>query len=385
MSVDPSLLYLIADPTDPTVVWEKLSTQFQKKTWANKLALRRCLHSLRLKEGQSVQEHVKALTEIFNELSVVGDNINDEDRVVYLLASLPDSYEMLVTALEANTEVPNMEIVIERLLHEERKRKEKDQGSLPPVDSKEEAMTLKHKRRGPRCHFCNKFGHIQRNCHEREKKLAMEASSHHHSKKTKHKVNSVNTRGHSDNTDSDEVGLVVQHALSADVVNKPTDTDWIVDSGATCHVCHDRSLFTELENLKKPLDIILGDGRTLNATGCGTVILMLESGSLRRKCKFHDVLYVPELTYNLLSVSKAVDKGISFTFKESECIIKDINQKLITIATKVGSLYHVACTKPKNHVYSITKEKDRSSKEDIWHGRYGHLGVKSLQKLARGK
>ena len=112
LSVDPSLLYLIADPTDPTVVWEKLSTQFQKKTWANKLALHRRLHSLRLKEGQSVQEHMKALTEIFNEMSVVGDNINDEDRVVYLLASLPDSYEMLVTALETNTEVPNMETVM---------------------------------------------------------------------------------------------------------------------------------------------------------------------------------------------------------------------------------------------------------------------------------
>ena len=51
LSIDSSLLYLIGDPTDPTVVWERLSTQFQKKTWANKLALRRQLHSLRLKEG----------------------------------------------------------------------------------------------------------------------------------------------------------------------------------------------------------------------------------------------------------------------------------------------------------------------------------------------
>ena len=69
------------------------------------------------------------------------------------------------------------------------------------------------------------------------------------------------------------------------------------------------------------------------------------------------MMYVPELTYNLMSVLKAVDKGISFTFKESECIIKDVNQKLITTASKVGSLYHVACTKPRNHVCSVTKEK----------------------------
>ena len=31
LSVDPSLLYLITDPTDPITIWEKLSTQFQKK------------------------------------------------------------------------------------------------------------------------------------------------------------------------------------------------------------------------------------------------------------------------------------------------------------------------------------------------------------------
>ena len=34
-------------------------------------------------------------THIFDGLSVVGDPISDEDRVLHLLASLPDSYGML--------------------------------------------------------------------------------------------------------------------------------------------------------------------------------------------------------------------------------------------------------------------------------------------------
>jgi hypothetical protein len=51
LSVDALLLYLLGDPQDPAVVWEKLTNQFQKKTWANKLALRRKLYSLRLKDG----------------------------------------------------------------------------------------------------------------------------------------------------------------------------------------------------------------------------------------------------------------------------------------------------------------------------------------------
>ena len=85
----------------------------------------------------------------------------DDDRVVYLLASLPDSYNTLVTALEANTDVPKMEVVIERLLREEQKIKERGGSS-----SGAEAMFSKQKatKRGPKCHFCKRYGHIQRNC-----------------------------------------------------------------------------------------------------------------------------------------------------------------------------------------------------------------------------
>ena len=35
--------------------------------------------------------------------------------------------------------------------------------------------------------------------------------------------------------------LVVEHVLQAGVMG-----NWIVDSGATCHMCHDEILFSEL-------------------------------------------------------------------------------------------------------------------------------------------
>ena len=37
LSIDPTLLYLIGEPTDPKAVWTTLADQFQKKTWANSL------------------------------------------------------------------------------------------------------------------------------------------------------------------------------------------------------------------------------------------------------------------------------------------------------------------------------------------------------------
>ena len=102
-------------------MWKKLSDQFEKKTWENKLELRRKLYSLQLQEGESVQTHIKTMTEIFVELSVIGDPMQEEDRVVHLLVSLPESFNMLVTALEANPDVPKIDVVTERLLHARRK------------------------------------------------------------------------------------------------------------------------------------------------------------------------------------------------------------------------------------------------------------------------
>jgi len=121
LAMEPSLLYLIGqDPTNPVEVWKIFVDQFQRKTRANKLELKRKLFSMRLVGGGSVQEHIKFMSEICDELSAIGENVS-EDRVVCLLASLPENYNTLVTVLEASAEVPPLAVVRERLLHEETK------------------------------------------------------------------------------------------------------------------------------------------------------------------------------------------------------------------------------------------------------------------------
>ena len=110
LSVDPFLLYIIGDPIDPTIVLKKLAYQFQKKTLANKLMLRRRLFSLKLREGNPVRSHIKMMMESFEELCVISIIIEEEDWVIYLRASLPDSFHMLVTVLETNAEVPHWKL-----------------------------------------------------------------------------------------------------------------------------------------------------------------------------------------------------------------------------------------------------------------------------------
>ena len=77
---------------------------------------------------------------------------------MYLLTSLPESYDMLVTALEVNVDVPKMEVVTERLLHEE--RKQQDKGSSFPS----KALSVSRHKKRPRCFNCGKPGHFRRDC-----------------------------------------------------------------------------------------------------------------------------------------------------------------------------------------------------------------------------
>ena len=164
LTLDPNLLYLPGEPDNPVSVWEKLAKQFQKKSWVNKLILRHKLYSLQLKECDSVQEHIKAMTEVFNELTVIGVEMGEEDHVIHLLASLPKMYSTLVTALEARPEVPAMNIVVEKLLYEERKLQDHRRSN----ETSPKGLSTKHRSsKGPMCHFCHKFGHIQCNCIEK--------------------------------------------------------------------------------------------------------------------------------------------------------------------------------------------------------------------------
>ena len=358
LTIDPSLLYLVGEEEDPCKVWETLEGQFQRKTWANKLQLRKKLITLKLKEGRSVSEHIKEMTEIFDGLSVMDDPVSEEDRVVYLLASLPESYSMVVTALETQSEnVPKWSLVTERLLHQEAKLKEKD--AQDSEARKAFTANSQQRRRKPKptfkCHFCGKIGHFKRDC---RKFLAQGKQS----------ANSTEEK-------RDEI-LVTTHALTTTEKGA-----WIVDSGATAHMCNDVSLFTDMKKLEPPIPVTLGDGRSLEGKGEGTVVIetLLPDGSTTI-CRLENTVFVPGLSYSLLSVSKASTTGKTVKFNKTRCEILN-GQKIIGFATHVGNLYHLEyCRK------SISANvADKRNKEKLWHRRYGHLGEESLKRLARDK
>eukprot|EP00253_Pinus_taeda_P033373 PITA_33373 len=102
---------------------DKLGTLYQSKSLVNKLFLQKMLYNLRMKDGDSVTEHLNAFNTMVSQLSSVDIKISDEDKCIFLLCSLPDSWDSLVIAIGSNATALQFDEIVSSLLTEEMRRK----------------------------------------------------------------------------------------------------------------------------------------------------------------------------------------------------------------------------------------------------------------------
>jgi hypothetical protein len=100
-------------------LWDKLGKLYQSKSLVNKLFLRKKLYNLRMRDGDSVVEHLNAFNTVVSQLVSVEIKISDEDKCISLLCSLPDSWDSLVVAIGSNTTALKFDEVVSSLLSEE--------------------------------------------------------------------------------------------------------------------------------------------------------------------------------------------------------------------------------------------------------------------------
>ena len=108
-----------------------------------------------------------------------------------------------------------------------------------------------------------------------------------------------------------------------------------LDSGFWSNLSY-KKYYVQLNSLKNSLNVTAGDGHVLKAIG------LIQTGMQSWKSfKLLDILYVPELSYNLLSIPKATEAGKRIIFYDNKCWILNSSQTLIAKGTKVGSLYYL--------------------------------------------
>ena len=113
-------------------------------------------------------------------------------------------------------------------------------------------MTSKqNNRKGLKCHFCGKQGHFKRDCFNYIKSLKdNEFKSDGKFKKGPAQQKACAAE---EQSEDEVIGLYVKQTTPE------TATDWIIDSGASCHMSYDKTLFNEIEQLDEPQEITVGD------------------------------------------------------------------------------------------------------------------------------
>ena len=175
--MDISLYNHVAKETDPYTLWKNLENMYETKNAQTKIFLKRKQMNLKLREGQSIVEHLNDFKGMIAHLSVAGLSLDDETQACLLLGSLLDSWNTLAVSLEnlALKGKVTLAMVRNSLLNEEIQRKDF-------VGNDTHALVIKNrgrrKSRGPsghnklrgrsksrgkiKCYHCDKIGHMKR-------------------------------------------------------------------------------------------------------------------------------------------------------------------------------------------------------------------------------
>ena len=156
---------------------------------------------------------------------------------------------------------------------------------------------------------------------------------------------------------------------------------WLIDSGVSSHLTKEKHVLTNFQEFEEPENVALGDGRVVKALGSGRVHMnMLIPGIEAKKAVLYDVLYVPKLTCNQLSVRAAVAKGNAVEFCPNDCCTWDENGKLRGKGSLADKLYQLDCQVVTTGYASVA-----SSRSDLWHQRLGHVHESRLKKCVQNK
>nr|XP_048335976.1 uncharacterized protein LOC125423972 [Ziziphus jujuba var. spinosa] len=306
----------------PKEVWNKLKLEFEgnnKVKSVNLRTLKREFDLIKMKEGENIKEYALRLLDVANKIRFLGQDFPDENIIEKLFISLPTNCESKISAIEESVDTKTLDIseLISRLYAFEKRLNIRDdeednvegafqarhkskhskrdgkkpansnqKPSFPPfkhctrTNHKEEDCKYKGKPPIQR-RFCKKVGHFERNCRLK------------------------NAQGKGGTTQ--QANVIEEEEEEEPEANRMHKS-----------MAKEESLFQSLDKSVK-LKIIIGNGQVLEAIGRGTVLVQTKAGPRL----INQVLYVPSLSHNLLSVPQMLLNGYFILFKRNSCYIYD--------------------------------------------------------------
>ena len=117
LCLSKEVLREVASENTTVALWAKLESLYMTKSLANKLRLKESLYTIRIPVGTSIQSHFDEFNTIVMDLENIDISIDDEDKAVLLIVSLPSNYKHFKEImLYGNNDTLASEDVISNLL-----------------------------------------------------------------------------------------------------------------------------------------------------------------------------------------------------------------------------------------------------------------------------
>lgn len=370
-------------------MFKSLENNFKSKGARSRLFLRRLLNETKYDERNPLSQHILRLEDYFSQLKDAESEISEDDKINYLLVSMPRSFDGIVTALETQHDL-KWDQVKNSLLGEEEKKKK--------FQTQKESINCAFL-----CFNCGRPGHKKFQCRVPQQRGNNSKQSFNQGRggfgagrgssslPLRGKV--FSQRGHgrgnganfyAEGEDSSDQRIAFLACSQGAHSSEGQKLVWCVDSGCSNHYVNSEVYFNKYERLNVPKKISAAkNGVSLEAIGVGQINANVFVRGEKIPCTVNNVFHVPDVRKNLLSVSKLEENGIKIVFYDKK-VRAFLQNKMVFEGNKEGSIYTMDMEVEKSETAyfgtSITNSMDELM---LWHKRLGHLNFKSIETLIK--
>ncbi|UYV84151.1 hypothetical protein LAZ67_X001338, partial [Cordylochernes scorpioides] len=363
LTISPSQQIHIMDCTTAREAWDTLEQVFEPKSRSRILQLKKQFISIRFEEQETMTNYLGRLKICSDHLREAGAEMQDQDLAYSMLAGLPESYDGIIMTFSnvEDKEFTSSKVKHVLLAEYERRMARRVYNTNEALQFGTTTRKEDKKKKNFTCYKCGKEGHIARSCRGKAKTPTPNFQP---PRCSTHEI----------------AGSEMLTALSCAI----PDNSWVIDSGATHHVCNKREWFTNFQGITS--DPILTASGTTRAEGCGDIKFKAYVGKHHVDLKLCNVLYVPNVRRNLLSVSSMENKGKIVNFANRRAQVFDSENRIVAIAHDENGLYVMKgrVILPNAELFNSQKSSQKQTLE-LWHQRFCHVNNDAIERMAKGE